>query len=81
MARGHPASHIVPTLLALAQSDGRDLEAVMGALVAGYEVGARVGMALGGFNPHLHDAGSWACVGAAAGAAHLLSEGDADAVA
>lgn len=81
MARGHPASHLVPVLLALAQGEGRTLEAVMGALVAGYEVGARVGMALGGFNPYLHDAGSWACVGAAAGAAHLLSGGDAAAIA
>ncbi len=81
MARGHPASHLVPVLLALAQSEGASLEAVMGALVAGYEVGTRVGMALNGFDPLLHDAGSWACVGAAAAAAHLLSGGDACVIA
>lgn len=81
MARGHPASHILPTVLALAQSERRTLEAVMAALVAGYEVGTRCGMALGGLHPLLHDAGTWACLGAAAGGAHLLSGGEAAVIA
>lgn len=80
-AKGHPASQMVPLLLAIAESRGLESEAVLSALIAGYEVGARVGVALGGVPSHLHDIGNWATVGLAAGAAHLLSKGDAGAIA
>jgi len=81
VARGHPASHLVPTLLALAESGNRPADAVMGAFVAGYEVAVRIGAALGGMHALLHDAGTFATLGAAAAAAHLETSGNADAIA
>lgn len=76
MGRGHPASHIVLVLLALAEETEADADSVLEAMVAGYEVGARVGIAFGGLHPLLHDTGSWSTVATAAAAAHLLSDGD-----
>lgn len=75
MGRGHPVSHIAPTLLALAEETGAPADAVLSALIAGYEVGARIGIAMGGLNPALHDTGTWSCIGTAVAAVHLLSEG------
>ncbi|MFO1426169.1 MAG: MmgE/PrpD family protein [Steroidobacteraceae bacterium] len=37
LARGHPASHLVPALLALAERQGAGAEALMSAFVGGYE--------------------------------------------
>lgn len=76
MARGHPASHIVPTLLALAEESDAKADDVLAALVAGYEVGARIGIAMDGLNHFLHDTGTWSTIGTAVAAAHLLSNGD-----
>ncbi len=76
-AKGHPASQLVPVVLALAEHDGSSAEAMLSAMVAGYEVAARVGVALGGVPPWLHDNGNWATIGTAAAAAHLLSGGKA----
>jgi 2-methylcitrate dehydratase PrpD len=76
MARGHPVSHIAPTLLALAEETDAAADQIFAALVAGYEVGARIGLAMGGLNPALHDTGTWSCIGTAVSAAHLLSGGD-----
>ncbi|SCG68029.1 MmgE/PrpD family protein [Micromonospora humi] len=79
-ARGHPASHVVPAVLALAEE--RDLPGVelLSAVLAGYHVGVRVGRAMGGTPDGVHDIGTWGQVGAAAGVARLLAPGDADAV-
>lgn len=81
MAKGHPASHLVPALLAVAEETGASGAAFLSAFVAGYEVGARIGLAMGGLNPLIHDAGTWSTIGAAAGAAHLLSKGDPHVIA
>jgi len=75
LGRGHPVSHIAPTLLALAEETGAAASDVLTALIAGYEVGARIGVAMGGLNPALHDTGTWSCLGTAVAAAHLLSHG------
>jgi len=75
MARGHPASHLVPALLALAEERDSTAADVMSAFVAGYEVGARVGVALGGLQALLHDGGTWATLGVAAACAKLLGAG------
>jgi 2-methylcitrate dehydratase PrpD len=70
-AKGHPAAHGFPAVLALAaelDSTGADTAA---ALLAAYEVAARFGRATtlrGGAHPH----GSWGVPGAAAGCARLL---------
>ncbi len=72
LARGHPASHLVPALLALAEPRDMAADAVMSAFVGGYEAGTRVGVALGGLAPPVHDAGTWATMGVAAACARLL---------
>lgn len=81
LARGHPGSHVVPAVLAVAESTGASGQAVLSAVLAGYEVGARVGLAMGGTPPGVHDIATWGTLGAAAGVAHLASGGDAGAVA
>ncbi|RZA17924.1 MAG: hypothetical protein EOP93_12415, partial [Lysobacteraceae bacterium] len=73
IARGHPASHIVPAVLAMSEVQGADGEAFLSAFVAGYEASVRIGIALGGLRPELHDAGTWGTLGAAVGATLLLT--------
>lgn len=50
MARGHPASHVVPATLAMAEAQGASGDEWLSAFVAGYECAARVGIALGGLH-------------------------------
>lgn len=69
-SRGHPAVHVIPAALALAQQRGADANAFMSALVVGYEVGSRIGAASqlrGTMHPH----GTWGTIGAAAACARL----------
>ena len=78
---GHPAMHVLPAVLAVAETeapggavdgDGDD-EArgrhLLASFVAGYEVGARVGVACVPLAPEYHMHGIWGTVGAAAGVA------------
>ena len=81
LARGHPASHLVPALLAVAESAQTDGPTLLEAFVAGYEVGARIGIAMGGLNPAIHDTGTWGTIAAAVAVTHLLSERDPGAIA
>lgn len=83
VARGHPASAIVPLLLAMAEAepDRFDIEQILSALIAGYEVGVRVGVALGGLKPEVHDVGNWATIGASVSATYLLTNADPKALA
>lgn len=73
-AKGHPAAHGFPAVLALAaqrDSSGADTAA---ALLAAYEVAARFGRATrltAGTHPH----GNWGVTGAAAGCVRLLGLG------
>ena len=70
-SRGHPAVHVLPALLASSEQSGADAETFLSALVAGYEVGSRIGTASqlrGAMHPH----GTWGTVGAAAACARLL---------
>ncbi|WP_327668884.1 MULTISPECIES: MmgE/PrpD family protein [unclassified Streptomyces] len=70
-ARGHPAGHTFPPILALAASLGSTGELTARALLVGYEVAARHGRATAlhrGVHPH----GNWGVTGAAAGCALLL---------
>ncbi|MEW2507564.1 MmgE/PrpD family protein [Amycolatopsis sp. CA-161197] len=80
-ARGHPASHVVPAVLAAAEACGADGPATLSAVLAGYETGVRIGLAMGGTPAGVHDIGTWATLGAAAGVAHVLSGGDAETIA
>ncbi|AWJ86364.1 2-methylcitrate dehydratase (plasmid) [Azospirillum sp. TSH58] len=69
-ARGHPAIHVVPALLAAGprrKATGADL---LTALALGYEIGSRIGIAaklLVTTHPH----GTWGTAGAALAVAHL----------
>ena len=62
--RGHPAIHVFPAVLAMAEEglfSGRDL---ILALVLGYEVGTRIGIAAK-IRMSMHPHGTWGTVGAA----------------
>jgi 2-methylcitrate dehydratase PrpD len=80
-ARGHPAAHVVPAVLAAAESCGAEGGDILAAILAGCETGILVGCAMGGTPDGVHDIGTWGTVGAAAGVAHVLSGGAAGAVA
>ena len=78
LARGHPAAHTVPAALALAEEQDSDGSELLAAVLAGYEVGARLGIAMGGTPPGVHDIGTWGQVATAATTARLLAPGDPD---
>ncbi|MBM3139734.1 MAG: MmgE/PrpD family protein [Chloroflexi bacterium] len=76
----HPAAPIVSAALAVAERDGTPPEALLDAIAVGYEVGIRVGEALGPSHyEHWHTTGTAGTLGAAAAAARLarLDEGAA----
>lgn len=68
-AHGRPGLAVVPVVLALGA--GRRLEELLAALVAGYEAGARAGIAWR-IRPGMHVDGSWHSLGAAVAAGRLL---------
>ena len=74
-SRGDPGPHIVPAALAVAEIESASGEALLAALVAGYEVAVRVGLALAPLNPDQHVHGHWASIGAAVAAVKLLGGG------
>jgi 2-methylcitrate dehydratase PrpD len=76
LARGHPASHVVPAVLALAEERDLDGRAVLSAVLAGYEAGVRIGRAMGGTPDGVHDIGTWGQVAVSAAVARLLAPGD-----
>ena len=78
-AKGHPAAHGLPAVLALAAAIGSNGTDTMSALLAAYEVAARFGRA-SRLRPGAHPHGSWGVAGAAAGCARLLGL-DADGTA
>jgi len=70
-ARGHPAIHVVPAALALAESRKLSGTKLLIALILGYEVGARIGIACK-IRMSMHPHGSWGTVGAAVAVGKLL---------
>jgi 2-methylcitrate dehydratase PrpD len=79
-ARGHPAAHVVLAAFALAEAHDRPTESMLSAVLAGYEVGARVGIAMGGTPHGVHDIGTWGAVATAVATTHLLTGADAAAI-
>jgi 2-methylcitrate dehydratase PrpD len=77
-ARGHPGIHVVPALLALAREEQTG-DTLLRALVLGYEIGSRIGIA-SKLRVTMHPHGTWGTVGAAVGAASLAGS-DAAAIA
>lgn len=69
-ARGHPAAHVVPAALAVAQDLRASGPELLAAVLAGYEVAARLGQATS-LHPGIHPHGNWGVAGAAAAVARL----------
>ena len=70
-ARGHPAIHVVPAALALAEARGLSGRQLLTTLVLGYEICARIGIACK-IRMSMHPHGSWGTVGAAVAVGKLL---------
>jgi len=76
-SRGHPAVHVIPAALALSQERKATAESFLAAIVAGYEVGSRLGAASllrGAMHPH----GTWGTLGAAAACGRVAGLDDSD---
>jgi 2-methylcitrate dehydratase PrpD len=75
---GHPAIHVVPGALAVAEERGADGASLLEAIVAGYEVSSRIGGAtVARGNVHSH--GTWGTIGTAVAVARLAGQ-DARAI-
>jgi 2-methylcitrate dehydratase PrpD len=69
----HPGAPTVAAALALGESEGIDGATFLDAVAVGYEIGIRVGEALGGSHyDHWHTTGTAGTLGAAAAAARIL---------
>ncbi|MCZ6605488.1 MAG: MmgE/PrpD family protein [Alphaproteobacteria bacterium] len=69
-ARGHPGIHVVPAALAYAEDHGCSGPDFVAAIVWGYEVGSRIGIA-SKIRMSMHPHGTWGTVGAAVSLAKL----------
>ena len=67
---GHPAIHVLPGLLAVAERDGASGADFLTALIVGYEVTSRLGGATVA-RPNVHSHGHWGAPGTAAAIAKL----------
>lgn len=71
-ARGHPAIHIIPAVLAVAEENNFSGREVLNALVWGYEISARIGIA-SRMRMSMHPHGTWGTVGAAVAIGKLMN--------
>jgi 2-methylcitrate dehydratase PrpD len=69
-SRGHPAIHVLPAIWALAEARGASGADLLTALIAGYEIGARIGRA-SRLREAVHPHGTFGTVGAAIACARL----------
>lgn len=67
---GHPAIHVLPAALAVAEEQGADGARLIESLVAGYDVTSRLGAATLP-RPNVHSHGTWGTAGAAVAVAKL----------
>lgn len=72
LTKGHPGAVVIPAALAVAQLVDASPTEFVSAVIAGYEVAIRAGIALHGRDPAYHASGAWGGLGAAAAAARLL---------
>ncbi len=68
---GHPAIHVLPGALAVAEDLGCSGPRLAEALIAGYEVSSRIGGATKTL-PNVHSHGTWGTIGTAVAAARLM---------
>jgi 2-methylcitrate dehydratase PrpD len=67
---GHPAIHVAPAALSVAEEQGLDGRRLLEALIAGYEVGSRIGGATTA-RPNVHSHGTWGTISTAVAVARL----------
>jgi 2-methylcitrate dehydratase PrpD len=67
LARGHPGAAVIPAAIAAAQEVGASTEALLQAIVVGYEVGVTVGAA----RRFYANTGMWSCYGVVAAVGFL----------
>lgn len=70
-ARGHVSAYVVPAVLAVAEERDLDGRGFLTALVAGYEIASRLGMACR-VRKGMHPSGTWGSVGCAAAVAGMM---------
>jgi 2-methylcitrate dehydratase PrpD len=69
----HPGAPTIPAALALAQANGATGEALLRAVIVGYEISTRIGALMGRAHyKYWHNTGTIGCFGACAAAAELL---------
>ena len=67
---GHPAIHVVPAALAVAEDTDADGRRLLESIIAGYEVCSRLGSATTP-KPNVHSHGTWGTIGTAVSVARL----------
>lgn len=70
-SRGHPGIHLLPTALEVAAREGVNGTALLRAIIAGYEIAARLGGATV-LRPDVHPHGTWGACGAAVAAGLMM---------
>lgn len=73
LTKGHPGAVIIPATLAVAQRVNASVAQWLEAVVVGYEMAIRAGIALHDRDHSYHASGAWGGVGAAVAAARLLA--------
>jgi 2-methylcitrate dehydratase PrpD len=72
LTKGHPGAVVIPAAVAVAQLVDAGPDELVAAIVVGYEIAIRAGIALHARDPSYHASGAWGGLGAAAAAARLL---------
>ena len=72
LTKGHPGAVVIPAALAVAQRVDATAAELFEAVVVGYEVAIRAGIALHARDDSYHASGSWGAIGAATVASRLL---------
>jgi 2-methylcitrate dehydratase PrpD len=67
---GHPAIHVIPAALAVAEERGADGRRLLESVIAGYEICSRLGSATTP-RPNVHSHGTWGTIGSAVAVARL----------
>jgi 2-methylcitrate dehydratase PrpD len=75
--RGHPGIHVVPAALAIAEEARLPGQDLLTALVLGYEIGTRIGIACK-IRMSMHPHGTWGTVGAAVAVGKLMGYREAE---
>jgi len=75
--KGHPAATVVPPALAAAEAEGATVGAFLDAVLVGYELGVRAGIAMHETSDFYSGSGSWGALGAAVAVARLRGLDDA----